>query len=57
MTRAPICMNCGAPQTSLTLFTQDGTRIYRTLCEPCDQQEISREADEADAFAAESEAA
>lgn len=57
MTRAPICAECGRQQTSLTLFTQDGTRIYRTLCEPCDQQEIAREADEADASAAESEAA
>ena len=57
MTRAPICPNCGNPQTSLTFFSQDGTRLYRVICTPCDEQEIAREADEADAFAAESEAA
>ena len=57
MTCAPICPACGQPQTSLTFFSQDGTRLYRVICTPCDEQEIVREADEADAAFAESEAA
>ena len=49
MTRSPICPSCGQTQTALVIFTQDGTRIFRTYCDDCDQQEIAREADEADA--------
>ena len=57
MTRSPICPSCGQTQTALVIFTQDGTRLYRVICTPCDEQEIVREADEADAAFAESEAA